>query len=258
MEQVKSLWRKGSRIALCMACLLGLVMISTSGRSTSVSNHRSDLQTHRFYSHRGEPDLEKTQLEQDVTSTNFAREAQQLFDSDQDGYFDTYEAIHDSDPFDNRSHPSPSVYVDATALPGGNGSMEWPFDTIQQAINAAIDFDIIRLADGTYVGPENKNLNFRGKPIMLRSKHGPETCLIDCEGNGRGVLFEQKESGFSVLWGISFLNGDVFQEDGGAIHTRSTSPTIQNCLFLNNAASRGGAIFLEASSPLIQDSFVFI
>lgn len=49
---------------------------------------------------------------------------------------------------------------------------------------------------------------------MLRSKHGPEYCQIDCEGNGRGVVFNQQENAFSVLWGISILNGDVFEEDG--------------------------------------------
>ena len=256
MKHTSTIIKKSPRILLLTAWLLGLAMMSTHGTGTSFSGQTSEDQIRKSTAVLDNSNVARMQHQQDISSDDVTEKNMLPFDSDQDGYFDTYEAIYGSDPLDDRSQPSPSIYVDATALPGGDGSLEWPLDTIQKAINTAIDFDIIQLADGTYAGLENKNLNFRGKPIMLRSEHGPETCLIDCEGSGRGVLFDQKENGFSVLWGITILNGDVFDEDGGAIHSRSTSPTIRNCLFINNAASRGGAIFLEDSSPRIQDSFI--
>ena len=48
------------------------------------------------------------------------------------------------------------------------------FQTIQAAINAATDFDTIRVRDGTY----HEILNTFGKGIWLESEHGPQFCTI--------------------------------------------------------------------------------
>jgi len=68
-----------------------------------------------------------------------------------------------------------------------DGSGDYP--TIQAAIDAASDYDVVVVADGNYTGEGNKNLDFGGKAITLRSQNGPEKCIIDCEGNGRGFYF---------------------------------------------------------------------
>ncbi|MCX6600947.1 MAG: Ig-like domain-containing protein [bacterium] len=47
--------------------------------------------------------------------------------------------------------------------------------TIQAAINAAQDFDTIRVSDGTY----QEILNTFGKGIWLESEHGPQFCAIN-------------------------------------------------------------------------------
>ena len=55
------------------------------------------------------------------------------------------------------------------------------YSTIQGAIDAASHGDVVMVDDGTYTGPDNKNIDFGGKAIRVRSENGPENCMIDCE-----------------------------------------------------------------------------
>jgi hypothetical protein len=51
--------------------------------------------------------------------------------------------------------------------------------TIQAGIDAAMNGDTVLVADGTWRGPDNRDLNFRGKAITLQSENGPHNCIID-------------------------------------------------------------------------------
>jgi len=67
--------------------------------------------------------------------------------------------------------------------PDGTGD----FPTIQDALFAAASGDTVALADGTFTGAGNRNLNFVGKSLVVRSQSGlPNTCTIDCQYAGRG------------------------------------------------------------------------
>ena len=81
------------------------------------------------------------------------------------------------------------------------------FSTIQAAIDAAFDGDTVIVADGTYTGVGNKDLDFKGKAITVRSENGPGSTIIDCEGEGRGFNFENRETESSVLSGFTITNG---------------------------------------------------
>lgn len=139
-----------------------------------------------------------------------------------------------------------------TELTGGN-TIRVPADytTIQAAINAASDADIVLVADGTYAGLWNTNLDFNGKAIKVSSENGPEGCIIDCVGNVRGFRFDNGEKGDSVVSGFTVTNGE--EESGGGIYMIDTSPTITNCTISGNRAfmGDGGGIFLLNSSPTI-------
>ncbi len=71
-----------------------------------------------------------------------------------------------------------------------NGSVQHPFDSIQEAVDAgAVTETIITVLDGTYTGTGNHDIDFDGKVINLYSQNGPSNRIIDCEGLGRGFDF---------------------------------------------------------------------
>ena len=132
------------------------------------------------------------------------------------------------------------------------------FNNIQAAINDANDGDTITVADGTYTGYGNRDIDFLGKAITVRSENGPDNCVIDCEGTEadkhRGFNFQSGEDANSVLDGLGITNG--YASHGGGINCiGGSSPTIKKCILSNNAGS-GGGIYCEDSSPQITNCVI--
>jgi hypothetical protein len=123
--------------------------------------------------------------------------------------------------------------------PNENGSPEHPFDAIQEGIDAATDGDTVLVLDGTYTGTGNKNLDYDGRAIAVRSQSGVDTCIVDCEGDGRGFLFHSGETAESVLEGLTITNGRT--SAGSGMRLVSASPTIVGCAIIRNMASGGGS-----------------
>ena len=133
------------------------------------------------------------------------------------------------------------------------------YPTIQAGINAAQNGDTVLVADGTFTGVGNKNIDFLGKAIVVISENGAENCIIDCEGDGRGFYFHTNETRSSVLDGFKIINGAV-TDRGGGIKIVTASPTIKNCIISNNhangtggEASGGGICAVVNASPLISN-----
>ena len=80
------------------------------------------------------------------------------------------------------------------------------FSTIQEAIDATVAGDIVVVADGVYIGDQNKNLDFNGKDITVRSENSAESTVIDCEGNGRGFYLHSGESLAAIVEGFTIRN----------------------------------------------------
>jgi len=113
-----------------------------------------------------------------------------------------------------------------------NGSQLHPFDSIQEAIDATPDETTINVLDGTYTGSGNRNIDFYGKAITLRSMNGPSNCVIDCEGSGRGFDFHSGETQQTIVAGFTITNGQA--DSGGAVRCVNSSPQIANCVISDN------------------------
>jgi len=118
--------------------------------------------------------------------------------------------------------------------------------TIQEGINAAVDGDTVLVLDGTYTGPGNRDLDFGGKAITVRSENGPDNCIIDCEGRQadphRGFFFYSGETTAAVVDGFTIQNGYARSEGecgtiGGGILCMFSNPTIANCTIIGNTAA---------------------
>jgi parallel beta-helix repeat protein len=139
--------------------------------------------------------------------------------------------------------------------PDGTGD----FPTIQGAVDVAQYGDVICLADGVFTGAGNRDIDYLGKAIVIRSQSGnPDACTIDCEGSQsephRAFLFHGQEGTQSVLDGVTITGG--YGEWGGGINCYNSAPRIMNCIFIENTSTgsgsgRGGAIYLQSSSPAI-------
>ncbi len=124
------------------------------------------------------------------------------------------------------------------------------YGTIQEAIDASVNGDVIIVADDIYTGPNNKNLDFAGRAITLMSENGPDNCIIDCEGSGRGFIFQNGEDENSVVDGFTISNGRAV--NGGGIRCLYSSPTIVNCILRDNSTSgHGGGIYFKSSQGQI-------
>ncbi|MGB2806145.1 MAG: hypothetical protein WBC22_00265 [Sedimentisphaerales bacterium] len=140
-----------------------------------------------------------------------------------------------------------TIYVDY------DGSAD--FNNIQAAIDDSNDGDTIIVADGTYTGNGNRDIDFLGKAITLRSTNGPENCVIDINGTlfeyHRGFYFHSGEDANSTVDGFTITNG--FTSDGGGIMCcYYSSPIINNCVIMGNSVdNNGGGIYCRDSSPMI-------
>lgn len=192
-------------------------------------------------------------------------------DADGDGYLNAYEWFHHTDPAIAASTPNPTLFVSAGAAAGGNGSSQKPFSTLQQALDMAQAFDIIQIAAGTYSGPGNRELTYRGKELMMIGQSGPVACVIDCKRSGCGVRFSSAETRLSVLSGLTVMNAsdsavwlqnasatllncqlinstNTVGWNGGGLYGNNTQARLRNCILKGNAATEGGGLFLSASS----------
>ncbi|MHC4659606.1 MAG: S8 family serine peptidase [Planctomycetota bacterium] len=133
--------------------------------------------------------------------------------------------------------------------------------TIQEAIDHSWNSGSVWAADDRYTGEGNRDIDFRGKAIIVRSENGPENCIIDCEGTKedphRGFYFHSGEDSNSILSGFTITNGYAFgssyqDRSGGAIRCGNSSPMVANCIITGNAGNwDAGGIFNYYSSPTV-------
>jgi len=148
------------------------------------------------------------------------------------------------------SPPVPRSGNMAVVDPFGTGD----YPTIQAAIDSLPDEAYIALTEGTFTGSGNRDIDFRGKSIILRSLTGDaEECVLDCEGLGRAFSFDRGQGGSPIVYGMTLTGGTAFgsppEDCGGAVCCRGASPTFSSCTFIGNeAVGDGGAVYCDSAS----------
>jgi len=118
------------------------------------------------------------------------------------------------------------------------------FPTIEAAVLAATNGDVIVVADGTY------NLayavNFVSKAVTLMSENGPQNCILDAAFGQSVVICVNLEGPDTVVDGFTLAGGDAY--NGGGIQIVGTSPTFVNNIIRDNYAQNlGGGIYISGS-----------
>jgi hypothetical protein len=126
--------------------------------------------------------------------------------------------------------------------------------TIQAAIDHAVSGDTIVLASGTYSGDGNRDIDFKGKDVLLVSAAGADSTIIDCGSSAEsvhgGFNFITAEDSTAVLDGLTVKNASYV-----GVWCTGSSPTIRNCRIIDNvffgSEGTGGGVHLDASSSRV-------
>ena len=127
-----------------------------------------------------------------------------------------------------------------TVLPDGSGD----YPTIQAAINASVNGDVVELGNGSFRGPGNRDIHFL-RLITVRSQGGdPSTCVIDCggsvAGSHYGFTLDQRLTSQAVLEGVTVIH--AYGEYWACAIECASDVTIRNCVFRENySGTYGGA-----------------
>lgn len=148
---------------------------------------------------------------------------------------------------------APSAWS-ATITVDDNGPAD--YSTIQAAINAAVDGDIVLVKPGTYTATGTAAVvDFRGKAITVRSESGASTTIIDGQDLRRCVVAYTNEGAATRIDGFKIQRGRA--AIGAGMYAAGASPTILNCLFESNwalsGAAAGGGLRLSDSSSAVID-----
>lgn len=127
------------------------------------------------------------------------------------------------------------------------------YDTIQEAIDAALDGETIVVSQGTYY----ENIVFDDRDIIVQSSEPPDMpgmvfdmtkTIIDGGGVNSVVVFTGGDT--STLKGFTIQNGASFY--GGGIYIDHSNPTIEdNTIKDNGVTDHGGGIYVYYGEPNI-------
>lgn len=135
-----------------------------------------------------------------------------------------------------------------------DGTLDHPYDSIQEAIEQAQDLDKVLVHEGTYY----EVLNLMGKSIEIARYVAADSTItaypiIDAHNQGTVVTVNQSEGSDCCLSGFVLTGG--LNDRGSAIVCLGTSPTIRNCLIVGNRSIGldGAVVYCENSNIVFKN-----
>ncbi|MDP7126335.1 MAG: fibronectin type III domain-containing protein, partial [Candidatus Marinimicrobia bacterium] len=153
----------------------------------------------------------------------------------------------------------------------GDGSIEFPFGSIQRAFNETSHADTIRIMPGTYYEHSFNNASFESPSQKSTGKF--DLTIVGMNSTGEIIIDAQKSNRHMTIDGnynpdlqismtfknIHFTNGEGRNQDGysggGSMVLAKVTAKFVNCHFSNNQAtanvgewSPGGAIYIASST----------
>jgi hypothetical protein len=157
------------------------------------------------------------------------------------------------------------------------------YPTFQAAIDSAVVGDTVLVAPGTYSGDGNRDIEFRGKDIVVRSSGGAAVTTIDVQASEanphRGFFIGAGETSAAVLDGFTIVNGfmgtmagaaaarrdaksvlprPAHDLSGGGIKCQNSQPILRNLVVLNCGSlyTGGGLDFELLAEPTVENCIV--
>jgi len=117
--------------------------------------------------------------------------------------------------------------------------------TIQAAITAAQQDDVVMIADGIY----NEYIYLQEKSITVRSENGPANCIIDRQYLGPGIGVHRCGPIPATIEGLTIRHAI----DSGVNISYSDGVVLRNCRLLHNEGYRGGGLNVVRSRVSVVD-----
>ncbi len=161
----------------------------------------------------------------------------------------------------------PVVLVLTLALAAQATGASWVVPTekpnLREALAACSNGDSVVVEDGTYSGPDNRDLIVPQLDLVLRSRGGPTLCTIECDmGENWLYVFDTEQphevliDGFRVvhasgsavyqLYGAVTIRNCQFESNFKALFSTGPSSVVEQCRFRNNGVlgvGQGGAVW---------------
>ena len=143
-------------------------------------------------------------------------------------------------------------WVDASAVPPGDGSIFSPYTRIDHAVAqpTTLSGDTVLVLAGTY---PDERIDVGGRELTIASVGGPDVTVVEGAVSGSIVTYDDFD-GRSVLRGLTLRGGrgsfapSLVATAGGAVTIGRAGVTVENCVFEDCEADFGGAISARRES----------
>ncbi|MFZ9982903.1 MAG: LamG-like jellyroll fold domain-containing protein, partial [Cyclobacteriaceae bacterium] len=132
------------------------------------------------------------------------------------------------------------------------------YATIQEAINAAVAGDTVKLAPGTYT---ESNISVT-KSVIIKGNGAAESVIVDVAGAGRGFIITNSDANPASLINLTIRNAVIpYYNGGGAVYVTAGKAKITRSVIENttgNAAYSGGPIYNigQTGDVIVEDCIV--